>query len=239
MLQQRVKILYAYILILLVASGLIFQADSQNTTAVSNTTQASQDLSVSKEAPKVSLQNPITTNTTAVIPEIPKTELAAGLSFDRWAITFQCPGEWKEWEAEKSVYAKQSLNEQLKPFNIEMLGFTMLMSPNEDAALLISKSERASPVIIEDLVKERENVYKDAKAAGDVTNVNQLEKTSINDKGALIEDVERATGGRAISMKIISGKKVFEISVVAKDKNDFDKYRPVFEAIIKTVKISE
>jgi len=240
MFQCKGKVLSVFILIILVAAGFIVEVNSQNTTAVSgNSTSSQQAPLVNKEVPKVIPQNPVTSNTTATIPESPKTASASAFSFNKWAITFQCPGEWKEWEAEKSVYAKESLNERLKQFDIEMLEFTMIMSPNEDVAILVSKSQRVKPIIIEELVKERENVYKDAQAAGDVTKVNKLEQTTIDYKPAIIEDVERSNGGRAISMKVIAGQKVFEISLIAKDKNNFETFRPVFEQIMKTVTIRE
>jgi hypothetical protein len=212
MFSHRFKILHALVLVVLATSGFIYYAKAQNITAFDG-------------------------NVTSASPQ-PVAPVAA-LSFDRWSIIFQCPGQWKEWTKEESTYAKDALNEQLNQFNIEMLEFTTLMAPNETAAIIISKSQRQNPVIIEELVKERENVYKDAKAAGDVTQVNKLEQTTIDNKPAVVEDVERLTGGRAISMKIVSGQKVFEISVISRDKKDFDSYRPVFEEILKTIRITE
>jgi hypothetical protein len=224
----------------LITSGFAYCIEAQNTTASGNVTGGSQPQIVNKEIDKVLPDNPeINSNTTAAVPEINKTIPSANLSFDRWSILFQCRGEWKEWGSQESAYAKDSLNEQLSKFDIEMLEFTMLTNPEETAAIIISKSLRQNPIIIEELVNERENVYKDAKVAGDVTQVNKIEQTTIDNKPAVVEDVERSTGGRAISMKIVSGQKIFEISLIIRDKKDFDSYRPVFEEILKTIRIPE
>lgn len=220
------KIVSTFILFVLIAASLIYTANSQNTTAAKEPGVTAQD-------------NTGKVNNATVNPNSPKIISTVPITFDRWAISFQYSGEWKEWPNEKTVAAKASLNDELKPFNIEMLEFTMMLAPNEDAALLISKSKRASPITAEEVLKERESVYKDAQAAGDLSKINRLEKITIDGKPAVIEDVERANDGRAMSIKIISGQVISEVSVVTKLKDDFPIYKPVFDKILQTVKVKE
>lgn len=167
--------------------------------------------------------------------EIPQVSSAQCLTFDKWGMKFEYPKEWQEYPQDRVKMMKDYIKEQLKADNLTLLEFTMITAPQEAASLMISKYTRQDAFVAEDILQERKMVYRDAQAAGDVTKINQLEEATIVSKLALIEDVERSNGGRGRTVKIIDGQTIFELSFIVNDKNNFPKYQPEFEHLIKTL----
>ena len=158
-------------------------------------------------------------------------------SFEKWGIVFEYPKAWEEWSSDKSAYIKEAYRDEFKKDNITLLEITMITSQDESAALMISKSMRGNPITAGEVLKEREKVYENAKAAGDVTEVNQLGQTTVDNNPAVIEDVERSNGGRGRTVKVISGKTIFEISLIVRNKGNFANYQSEFEHLVKTFHI--
>lgn len=167
--------------------------------------------------------------------EIPQASSVQHNSFVRWGLSFEYPQGWQEYSSDRVQMMKDYIEEQLRSENITLLEFTMITAPQEEASLMISKYTRPSAFTAEDILKERKTVYRDAQAAGDVTEINQLEITMVDNKPALIEDVEISNGGRGRTIKVIDGQVIFEISLIVSDKNKFSDFQSEFEHLLETL----
>lgn len=161
--------------------------------------------------------------------------------FERWGIMFEYPQKWKEYSPDRVRLMKDFIAEELEKTPADpkrwLVEFTMIVSSNEEAAVMVSKVMLESTMTVKNLLAERDKVYEDAKTAGDVTKVNQLEQITMANKPAVIEDVERSNGGRGCTIKVLSGKTIIEISLVVHNRNKFLLYEPRFDHIVKTLVI--
>lgn len=171
--------------------------------------------------------------------EVSQTPAIQYSSFERWGMKFEYPKDWQEHPQDRVEMMKSFIREQLESDNITLLEFTMITAPRQAASLMISKTQRQENATPEDLLRERQGVYRDAQAAGDVTKINQLEATTVDNKPGIIEDVERSNGGRGRTVKVIDGQIIFELSLIVSDKNNFVNYQPDFEHILKTLIITD
>ncbi|MBN1793967.1 MAG: hypothetical protein JW844_03285 [Candidatus Omnitrophica bacterium] len=176
---------------------------------------------------------------TAIAQETARTPSTQYASFSRGGMEFEYPGEWQEHPRERLDLMKKNVQEQLNPFGITILEFSMIVAPRGTACFMITRSTRRDTVSVQDLLKERQGVYRDAEAGGDVTRVHQLEITTVDNKPGLIEDVERSNGGRGRTVKVIEGQNIFELSLIVNDARDFLTYQPAFEHLIDTLIIKE
>jgi hypothetical protein len=159
--------------------------------------------------------------------------------FEKWGISFDYPKAWKEYGADRAAMMKEALAAQLKPFAIEIKEFGMIVAPNEALALLITKSTRSNPFKVSEIVAERNQVYQDAKKAGDVTRINYVKEDKIAGWPAVAEDVERSNGGRGRTYKMIMGKTIVEISFVVSSAQNFTKYEPAMDRVLATLAVAD
>ena len=160
------------------------------------------------------------------------------MRFEKWGVAFEYPQGWEEHPADRVNYMKEAAKEQLKSFSIILEEYAVIDGPNEMGALMISKSKWGSPITVQGVFEERQQVYRDAQAAGDVTKINLLEQITVDNKPAVLEDVERSSGlyNRGRTIKVISGETIIEISLIA-EKSEFENCKLIFDHIINTLKI--
>jgi len=151
-----------------------------------------------------------------------ETENVKYSKFDKWEVSFEYPAQWKEHPADRVAMMKDYMAAEAKKENLELLEFSMITGENDRVALIITKIRRAENIEIPKLVAERNQVYKDAIAAGDVTKVNYVRETTAGGLPAVEEDVERSNGGRGHTIKVVSGKLILEASFIAEKKEQFD-----------------
>lgn len=157
--------------------------------------------------------------------------------FTRWGISFEYPRNWKEHPADRVALMKNYIAAELKPYDRDLIEFTMITGDNDDIALLVSKYNTSKELQPSELVAERNKVYKDAMNAGDVTKINHVKETTVANLPAVEEDVERSNGGRGRTYKIILDKTIFELSFVVSQGRKFDTYLDVLAHIISTLSI--
>ena len=159
--------------------------------------------------------------------------------FNKWGISFEYPTQWKEHPANRVAMMKDYIAAELHkipndPYARELVEFTMITAPSEEAVLLVSKITAIKPMQVEDLLIERKQVYEDAKLAGDVTKINHVKQTTIANLLAVEEDVERSNGGRGRTVKVIFETAIFELSLVVNNGELFSNYSNYLDHIIST-----
>lgn len=158
--------------------------------------------------------------------------------FSKWGLSFEYPQEWKEYPADRVAMMKDALGSQLRPYGREILSFAMITGSNEEIALVVCQYTTLKEMQPSEFVTERNQVYNDAKRAGDVTKVNYVKETKIGGLPGVEEDVERSNGGRGRTHKIINGKTVFEISFVVNNAAHFAKYSDALDHLVSTVALA-
>jgi len=114
----------------------------------------------------------------------------------------------------------------------------MIVGPNDEIALLLSKYTTPKAMKPSEFVEERNQVYDDAKRSGDVTKVNHVKEKTIAKLPAVEEDVERSNGGRGRTFKVIDGTTVFEISFIVNKASLFSKYTEVLDRLVSGIKVA-
>ena len=132
---------------------------------------------------------------------------------------------------------KEAFASQAKPFGLDLKEFAMIVGPNEELAVLITKIVRSKAFEPSEIVAERNQVYEDAKRAGDVTKINFVKITKIAGWPTVEEDVERSNGGRGRTHKMILGKTIFEISFIVSSARNFSKYEPAMGTVLATMTV--
>jgi len=158
--------------------------------------------------------------------------------FSKWSLSFDYPKEWQEHPAERVAMMKDYLAKELRPYGRELQEFTMIVGPNNEIALLVTKYTTPTPMKPSEFVVERNQVYNDAMKAGDVTKVNHVKEATLGNLPAVDEDVERSNGGRGRSFKLIDGTIVFEISFVVNNAKRFSEYYSVLDHFVSTVRVT-
>lgn len=159
-------------------------------------------------------------------------------SFSKWGLSFEYPAEWHEHPTDRVAMMKNYLARELRPYGRVLVHFAMIVGPNDNPALLVSKYTTPKTMKPSEFIVERNQVYEDAKKAGDVTRVNFVRQTSISKLPSVEEDVERSNGGRGRTYKVINGITVFEISFIVTNKQHFSKYSEVLDHLVSSIKVS-
>jgi hypothetical protein len=157
--------------------------------------------------------------------------------FNRWGLSFDYPPEWKDHPADEVAMMKDYLAKELRTGGRELLEFTMIDGPNDETTLLISKYQIPKAMTPSEFIQERNEVYAEAMRSGDVTKVNHVKETIVANLPAVEEDVERSNGGRGLTLKIINGITVFEISFIVNDAAKFPQYSDALSHLVSTVKL--
>ena len=158
--------------------------------------------------------------------------------FSKWDLSFDYPKEWQEHPADRVAMMKEYLERELRPYGRHLQEFAMIVGPNDETALRVSKYTIPKTMKPSEFVEERKQVYNDAKRSGDVTKVNHVKETTIAKLPAVAEDVERSNGGRGRTFKVIDGTNVFEISFVANNAGQFLKYSTVLDHLVSSIKLA-
>ena len=159
-------------------------------------------------------------------------------SFSKWGLSFEYPAKWREHPAARVAAMKNYLAQELRPYGRTLSHFTMLVGPNDEPALLVSKYTMPKAMKPSEFIAERNKVYEDAKRAGDVTRVNIVRETTISKLPSVEEDVERSNGARGRTHKVINGLTVFEISFIVNNKQNFSKYSEFLVHLVSSLKVS-
>ena len=114
----------------------------------------------------------------------------------------------------------------------------MLVGPNQGIALLVSKYTTATAMTPAEFIKERNQVYADAKRAGDDTKVNHVKERVVAALPAVEEDVERSNGGRGRTLKILNGTTIFELSFIANEGSQFPKYSAAIDRLVASIQVA-
>jgi hypothetical protein len=162
---------------------------------------------------------------------------AAYARFDNWGLSFDYPREWEESPASEVAQMKDYLAGQLSTAGMELLEFAAIVGPNNETTLFISKYQIPTEKTPSEIIQERNAVYAEAMRSGDVTKVNYVRETSVANFPAVDEDVERSNGGRGLTLKIINGKTIFEISFIVNDAAEFPQYSDAFSHLVSTIKL--
>jgi hypothetical protein len=115
----------------------------------------------------------------------------------------------------------------------------MYISPDEEVCLIVSKIQADNALSADDILSERRKVDDDATTAGDVTQINRLEITTVYGLPAVVEDVERSNGGRGHTVKLLKGKFIVELSLIVNDKHRYDKHIGEYEQILASLKVRD
>jgi len=158
--------------------------------------------------------------------------------FSKWGLSFDYPKGWREYPADRVAMMKEYLGRELRPYGRNLQEFAVIVGPNDETALLVSKYTIPKAMKPSEFVEERNQVYDDAKQAGDVTKVNLVKETTIATLPAVEEDVERSNGGRGRTYKIIDGTTVFEISFIVNNARQFSKYSAALDYLVASIKVA-
>lgn len=158
--------------------------------------------------------------------------------FSKWDLSFDYPKGWQEHPADRVAMMKEYLGRELRPYGRSLQEFAMIVGPNDETALLVSKYTIPQAMKPAEFIEERKQVYDDAKRAGDVTKVNHVKETTIAKLPAVEEDVERSNGGRGRTFKVIDGTTVFEISFIVNNASQFSKYSSVLDHLVSSIKVA-
>lgn len=158
-------------------------------------------------------------------------------NFSKWGLSFDYPKVWQEHPPDRVAMMKEYLERELRPYGRDLQEFAMIVGPNDETALLVSKYSTPKAMKPSEFVEERKQVYGDAMRAGDVTSVNHVKETTIGNLPAVEEDVERSNGGRGRTFKIIDGTTVFEISFVAQKASLFSEYSAVLDHLVSSIMV--
>jgi hypothetical protein len=152
--------------------------------------------------------------------------------FSNWNLSFEYPAAWHSFPSER---VKKAMASQGAPFGLELIELAIFVEPTDEAVLMLMKYKTSVAKTASEFIKERMQVYEDAKKAGDVTRVNHVVETSISGLPAVEEDVERSNGARGRTHKIIDGTTVYEISFIVNSKEHFANYSDTLEHLISSV----
>jgi hypothetical protein len=157
--------------------------------------------------------------------------------FANWGLSFDYPREWEESSANDLAQIKDYLAEQFRTEGMELLELALFWGPNTEIVLSISKYQIPTEKTPSEIIQERNDVYTEAMRAGDVTKVNYVRETIVANLPAVEEDVERSNGGRGLTLKIINGITIFEISFIVTDAANFPQYSDSFSHLVSTINL--
>ena len=160
-------------------------------------------------------------------------------TYQKAGISFQYPINWRSFRSEAVSGMRTQITSELRKFNRTLVSLDMYISSDEEVAFFVSKVQADNALSADDILAERRNVYEDATRAGDVTRVNKLERTTVNDLLAVVEDVERSNGGRGHTVKLLKGRLIVELSLIVNDKSKYDKHVGEYEQILATMKVQD
>ena len=163
----------------------------------------------------------------------------ATTTYQRAGISFQYPSNWQSFPSEAVNGMKTTIADELRKFNRTLVSIDMYISDDKEVAFIVSRVQANTPLAASDVLSERQNVYNDATRAGDVTKVNRLESTIVNNLPAVIEDVERSNGGRGRTIKLLKERLIVELSLIVNRKGEYDKHVHEYEQILATLKIQD
>lgn len=158
--------------------------------------------------------------------------------FSKWGLSFEYPSGWQEHPADRVAMMKDYLAKELRPYGRELQEFAMIVGPNQEIALLITKYVTPKSMKPSEFIKERNKVYDEAKRAGDVTKVNHVKEITVSKLPAVEEDVERSNGGRGRTYKVMDGTTVFEVSIVVHSKAQWSKYSTAIENLVSSMTVT-
>ena len=161
-----------------------------------------------------------------------------GTRFSKASLSFDYPRGWKEHPDNRVTMMKEHIGRELHSHGISLRELAMIVGPNDEAMLLVSKYTISKVMTHSEFLKERNHAYDDALQSGNVTNANIVQETMIATLPAVVEDVERSNGERARTCKILDGKTIFEISLVVMKARQFSEYSMVFDRLLASVKIA-
>ena len=156
-------------------------------------------------------------------------------SFSRWGISFEYPKEWKEHPANRVEIMKESFAQALRGMGDgrDLKEFTCFFGPKNYTGLMVMKYTTPNKMMNpSEFIEERNQVYDDAKSAGDVTKVNYVKETTAFGLPAVEEDVERSNGERGRIYTIIDGTTVFSISFILDTKASWATLSPAIEHFV-------
>jgi WD40 repeat protein len=157
--------------------------------------------------------------------------------FNRWGLSCDYPSDWVEYSADEVADVKSYLAEQLHTAGMELLELASIVGTNDETTLFISKYQIPSEKTPSEFIQERNDVYAEAMRSGDVTKVNYVKETIVANLPAVEEDVERSNGGRGVTLKIIHGITIFEISFIVNDAAKFQQYSDAINHIVSTINL--
>ena len=169
----------------------------------------------------------------------PGSPSAATATYEKAGISFQHPSNWRSFPSEAVIGMRMQMTSELRKFNRTLVSLDMYISSDEEVAFCVSTILADKALSAEDILSERRKVYEDATRAGDVTRVNKLEPTTVNDLPAVIEDVERSNGGRGHTVKLLKGRHIIELSLIVNDKGKYDKHVGEYQQVLATLKVQD
>ena len=161
------------------------------------------------------------------------------MTYSEAGISLQYPKTWRSFPSQAVSQIKANMATELRKYDRTLISLAMFISSDEEVAFFVSKVRADKPLTDDDILAERRKFYEDAVNAGDVTRINTLEKTTVKDLPAVVEDIERQNGGRGRTVKLLKGDFLIELSLIVNKKSNYDKYFPDFETIIATLTIEE
>jgi len=159
--------------------------------------------------------------------------------FAKWGLSFDYPKEWREHPADRVGAMKDYMARELDQYGRHLQELAILVGPNDEVALIVSKYTTPVPMTPSEFIEERNRVYADAQRAGDVTKVNLVKEETLAKLPAIEEDVERSNGGRGRTYKLIDGVVVFEISFIVNDASQFPKYSDMLDHLVSNMTVAE
>lgn len=169
----------------------------------------------------------------------PSDAAKAANHYENAGISFQYPISWHSARSEAVTAMKTQLTNELRNFNRALVAFDMLISSDEEVALLVSKVQTDNALTAADILSERGKVYDDATRAGDVTKINKLETTTVKNLPVIVEDVERSNGGRGHTVKLFKGRFIVELSLIVNNKAQYENHIGEYEEILASLTVQE
>lgn len=159
--------------------------------------------------------------------------------YNNAGISFEYPTTWRSFPAQAVSGMRTTMVSKLGKYNRTLISLDMFISPDEEVAFFVSKVQAHDQLSVEDILSERRRFYDDATRAGDVTKVNKLEATTLNQFPAVVEDVERSNGGRGHTVKVLKGGFIVELSLVVNNKANYEGHTAEYNKILATLAIRE
>ena len=110
----------------------------------------------------------------------------ATATYDKAGISFQYPCNWRSFSRKTASGMRIQMTRGLREFNRSLVSLDMYISSDEESCFFVSTVQADKALSAEDILSERRKVHEDAMRAGDVTRVNTLETTTVNNLPAVI-----------------------------------------------------